>query len=174
MRQVSVRLGAAQMPPGTNRWIGLQKVFVSKSYCSAVGDKWSKLPGVQNSDNLQIVSRSITMKGRVETLQRRQNVLYEGRNDIALFTECIRFCNPGNTTVEFEVQNMKLRSLTLSSNDLLQKQRASQLLRKFSALYSNRMFFTVTAVCPLHQIHPVHTIFLYSPFERFLQKKVKK
>jgi len=129
------------MPPGTNRWIGLQKVFVSKSYCSAVGDKWSKLPGVQNSDNLQTVSRSITMKGRVETLQRRQNVLYEGRNDIALFTECIRFCNTGNTRVEFGVQNMKLLSLTLSSNDLLQKQRASQLLRKFSALYKNRMFF---------------------------------
>lgn len=80
-----IRLGAAEMPPGTNRWIGLQKAFVSKSYCSAVGDKWSKLPCLQNSDSLQTVSRCITMKGKVETLQRRQNVLYEGRNDTALF-----------------------------------------------------------------------------------------
>jgi len=77
------------------------------------------------------------MKGRVETLQRRQNVLYEGRNDIAVFTECIRFCNMGNMRVRFGVHNTKLLSLTLSSNDLLEKQTASQLLRKFSAVYSN-------------------------------------
>jgi len=33
------------------------------------------------------------------------------------------------------------------------------------------MFFIVTADCPLHQIHPVHTKFLYSPFQRLLQQK---
>jgi hypothetical protein len=54
---VFVRLGAAEMPPGTNRWIGLQKAFLSKRYCSAVGDKWSKLRCGQNSDSVQKISR---------------------------------------------------------------------------------------------------------------------